>query len=239
MIYVNGCSFTNGDELQDPTSTAWPILLGRKLNKFVTNDAISGGTNSRTLYRTIKNLSADYSLYIIAWTSTARYTFYKNDNNFETNFNPQLKNSLYGQEEFYYNWGKTLYTVWHNDLYALKLWLQQIIQLQSIFDQYKKNYIMINTMHNDLTNWLVTKTQVIDSVKSLINFDCMNDDQIFAEYNEIQYYISCINTEKFYKWNEFYIQSLCKEYTCGTHGHFLEEGHSHMTDIIYEHLCLK
>jgi hypothetical protein len=64
MIYVNGCSFTNGDELQDPTSTAWPILLGRKLNKFVTNDAISGGTNSRTLYRTIKNLSADYSLYI-------------------------------------------------------------------------------------------------------------------------------------------------------------------------------
>ena len=98
---------------------------------------------------------------------------------------------------------------------------------------------MINTMHNNLTNWLTTKAQFIDSVKSLINFDCMNDDQIFAEYDEIQYYISCIDTEKFYKWNEFYIQSLCKEYTCGTHGHFLEEGHSHMANIIYEHLCLK
>jgi hypothetical protein len=109
MIYTVGCSFTAGDELTDPFN-AWPHLLAKELQTTAINDAISGGTNYRSVYHTIKNLDHNYDLYIIAWTTTARYTFYKSDNNFEINFNPQLTNNLYDKQDFYTSWGKVLYT---------------------------------------------------------------------------------------------------------------------------------
>ena len=119
-IYACGCSFTYGDELKNPAESAWPILLGEKLNQPVSNFAVSGGTNFRTVYQTIKNLNK-YDFYLIAWTSYSRFTFYKSDNNFEVNFNPQLKNSLYSNEEFFKDWGKILYTHWYNELYAFNV----------------------------------------------------------------------------------------------------------------------
>ena len=235
-IYTVGCSFTYGDELDSPTTSAWPILLANALDANVVNDAISGGTNARTVYRTIKNLQDEFDLYVIAWTTNTRFTFYKSDNNFEINFNPQLNCSTYDKESFYRKWGKTLYGTWYNELYAFKLWLQQIIQLQSIV---KQKYLMINTMHNNMGKWLVPKNQFIESVKSLINFDLMTDEQIFNEYNEIQYYVSCIDTKKFYGWNDFFIENLCKKFMSGTGGHILEDGHTHLAELIYNHLCLK
>jgi len=235
-IYVNGCSFTYGDELQSPRDSAWPMLLGKKLDATVVNDAVVGGTNYRTVYRTIKHLNNSFDLYIIAWTTNTRFTFYKSDNNFEINFNPQLVNKLYKDQSFYRDWGKTLYANWFNELYAFKLWLQQIIQLQAVI---KKPYLMINTMDNHLKNWLVKKNQFINSVKWLINFDIMSDDQIFDEYQEIQYYVSCIETEKFYRWNNFSITDLCTQFPCGAGGHILENGHTHLAELIYNHLCSK
>lgn len=234
-IYANGCSFTYGDELQS-INYAWPQLLANKLNAEIVNDAIVGGTNYRTVYRTIKHTKDNFDLYIIAWTTDTRFTFYKSDNNFEINFNPQLKNDIYGKEPFYQEWGKTLYKIWYNELYSFKLWLQQIIQLQSII---KKPYLMINTMHNNMSSWLSAKDTFIESTKALINFNIMNDEQILAEYQEIQYYSSLINKNNFYGWNNFYIKQLCEKFPCGPGGHILEAGHNYVADLIYNHLCSK
>jgi hypothetical protein len=234
-IYVNGCSYTYGDELQS-TNSAWPIILGNKLNATVVNDAVNGGTNQRTVYRTIKNLKEDFDLYIIAWTTNTRFTFYKSDNNFETNFNPQLTNVLYGNEDYYQKWGKTLYTVWYNELYSFKLWLQQIIQLQALI---QKPYLMVNTMHNNIASWFTEKDKFINSVKSHINFHIMNDEQIFAEYDEIMYYSNLIDKDKFYRWGEFYIQQLCHQFQCGPGGHILEAGHQHLSELIHNQICSK
>lgn len=239
MIYSNGCSFTQGDEL-NKTSLAWPHLLAKKLNTEAFNDAVSGGTNYRTVYRTTKHIKENHDLYVVAWTTYARYTYYKSDNNFEINFNPQLKNTLYENEKFYSQWGKDLYLHWHNELYAFKIWLQQIIQLQATFEKFQKNYLMINTFPNNLDKWLVSEDQFLSSVKNLINFDLMNDEQIFAEYHEIQYYLSCINTEKFYKWNNFFIDDLVQQFPVGPGGHILDAGHEHLSDLLYQHIqCLK
>ena len=239
MIYTNGCSFTFGDELTD-TTKAWPYILANKLETKVVNDAVRGGTNYRTVYRATKHIKDNFNLYIIAWTYTSRYTFYKSDNNFEINFNPQLKNALYADELFYTQWGKILYQYWHNELYSLKLWLQQIIHLQSTFEKYNKHYLMINTTSNNLNKWLAPKNQFITSVKELINFDSMNDEQIFAEYQEIQYYLNCIDQEKFYKWNSFSITNLCLQFPVGPGGHILDAGHEHLSDLLYQHIqCLK
>jgi hypothetical protein len=239
MIYTNGCSLTYGDELTDKTK-AWPYLLAKKLNTEVLNDAVNGGTNYRTVYLSTKNIKENYDLYIVAWTNCARYTYYKSDNNFEINFNPQLNNSLCGNEKFYSQWGKDLYLHWHNELYAFKIWLQQIVQLQATFEKFQKNYLMINTFSNNLDKWLASKDKFSSSVKNLINFDIMSDQQIFAEYEEIQYYISCIDTENFYQWNDFFITDLTNKFSTGPNGHILDAGHEYVSDLLYQHIqCLK
>jgi len=233
-IYACGCSFTYGDELKNPNKSAWPVRLAEKLSASINNHAINGGTNTRTLYQTIKNTQENYDLYLIAWTTYSRFTFYKSDNNFEINFNPTLTNSLYRSEKFYYNWGNDLYKYWYNELFAFKLWLQQLIQLQQILKD--KNYLMLNTLENNLSKWLAPEESFINSVKGLINFSVMTDEQIIDEYKEIQYYISLIDFSKFYKWGEFHIIELCDCFPCGPEKHILEEGHEHLANLIYKHL---
>lgn len=236
-IYACGCSFTYGDELDDPATQSWPAILATKLSADFTNAAVSGGTNDRTVYQTIKNTQDSYDLYLIAWTTYTRFTFYKSDNNFEVNFNPQLAHTIYSSDIFYKQWGETLYKHWYNELYAFKFWLQQIVQLQQILKN--KNYLMINTIDNHLSRWLTPKESFGSSVKELINFDIMNDEQIIDEHNEIQYYISLLDFSKFYKWNEFCIQDLCTKYPVGRGGHILEAGHNQLANLIYQHLCSK
>ena len=236
-IFACGCSFTYGDELSSPTIQAWPAVLADKLKASVTNDAVSGGTNARTVYKTIKGTQDNYDLYLIAWTNYSRFTFYKSDNNYETNFNPQLVHALYGNDTIYKDWGNTLYKHWYNELYAFKLWLQQIIQIQQLL--LNKNYLMINTMDNNLNQWLSPKESFISNVKSLINFDFMTDDQIIDEYKEIQYYISVIDKSKFYNWSDFYITQLCSQFKCGPGGHILDDGHIHLANLLHRQICLE
>lgn len=232
-IYANGCSYTYGEELSNPAKSAWPVLLSDRLNATVVNDASSGGTNYSIMYNTIKNLQDNFDLYVIAWTTYTRFTFYKSDNNFEVNFNPRLQHGLFQNESFYKKWGTDLYRYWFNRLFAFKLWLQQIIQLQALFRQQNKNYIMLNAWQNNLQNWLVPKDRFNDSVRDLINFDIMNDEQILEQHREIQYYISVLDKSKFYKWEDFYLQQLCSQFPCGPGGHILEEGHIEMANQLY------
>ena len=236
-IYSIGCSFTFGDELKNAQQSAWPNVLAKKLNGSITNDAVSGGSNQRILYRTIKSIKENYDLYLIAWTTYTRFTFYKSDNNHEINFNPQLRNDIFSKETYLKNWGETLYQVWYNELYAFKLWLQQIICLQSVLQN--KPYLMMNTFSNNLNVWLSDKKNFITNTKSLINFHNMTDEQIFEEYEEIQYYLNCIDLSKFYQWHNFSIDSLKKQFPYGPNGHILEQGHQHLAVLLYNHLCSK
>jgi hypothetical protein len=233
-IYVCGDSFSIGDELKNPNKSAWSSILAEKLSASINNNAVSGGTNARTVYQTIKNTQENYDLYLIAWTTYSRFTFYKSDNNFETNFNPTLTHLLYENDNFYYNWGNELYKYWYNELFAFKLWLQQIIQLQQILKD--KKYLMLNTMENNLSKWLAPKESFKDLVTELINIDLINDAQIIDEFNEIQYYVSLIDTSKFYRWDDFYIMQLCNTFKCGPRGHILEDGHKHLAELIYTHV---
>jgi hypothetical protein len=237
MIYAVGCSFTHGAELVCPEKSAWPVLLADRLGSSVKNHAVSGGSNYRNVYQTIKYLNQNFELYIIAWTSYARYTYYKSDNNFEMNFSPGLTNSLYGREKFYRSFGQMLFKYWHSELYAFKIWLQQIIQLQSLLEKHKKHYVMVNTMENNLSQWLTASEDFGFINKHLLAFDVMNDEQIFAEHKEIQYYQSLIDQTKFCGWGNFHLGQLCEVFPCGPGGHFLEAGHAHVSELIYTHLC--
>lgn len=224
-----GDSFTYGEELKN-RNQSWPNLLAKQLSATLNDTSQRGSSNQRIVYHTTKHFDNDYDLYLIAWSEYSRFTFYKSDTNLETAFTPAMTHDLYQQESFFKDWGNTLYKHWHNELFAFKQWLQQIIHLQSILGN--RNYVMINTFPNNLNKWLSNQDDFIDNVKNLINFDSMNDEQILAEYQEIQYYNKLIDKTKFYKWNDFFITSLSEQFKCGPGGHLLEEGHQHIADLI-------
>lgn len=235
-IYVTGDSWVYGDGLDSPSTQSWPVVLSKKLGAELYNDTCVSGSNAHFLYRAIKHLENDADLYIVVWTHSAKFTFYKSDNNFVAHFNPPLIHNMFGEEDYYKIWGRTLFRTWHNRLFAFKLWLQQIIQLQTLFTRYNKNYLMLNTHSNDLDKWSAPWPEFIESTKKIINFDLMNDDQLRAEYDEIQFYLKQIDTDKFYGWNSFYLKQLedVVNTTDLENHHPNHEGHIYIADMLYD-----
>ncbi len=243
-FYFNGCSFTYGDELQNPSESAWPVLVSLHYGKEFLNDAVSGGTNQRTVYKTILNID-QFDFFVIAWTDYSRFTLYNPVDNFEINFNPQLKldASLHYSDDLKKNYqkykthGESYYKHWFNDLYEFKKWLQQILMLQAVFDARNKKYVMLNTMSNRLSTWLQPKEKFIDSIKPFCEFfDYLNDDQLLQEHHQIQSMMSMIDTQKFIKWKDWAITDLSRHFPTGPGSHILEDGHKALSTIVIEHI---
>ena len=233
-LYFNGCSHTWGDDLVSPQTHSWPSLVAKNLNCEFVNDSVRGGTNDRIMYRTIKNIR-DHDKFYIAWTYTTRFTRYRSDNNHDVNFNPRLKNILYEKSREFKDYGKLHYAVWHNELYAVKLWLQNIILLQRFFQSENKPYVMVNATHNNIDKWTVSWQDFNSSVQSLVCFDLMNNDQLHAEHCEIQQLIKQIDSEHFLGWNTWWITDLKKTYSVGSTGHLLDQGHQATADYILKY----
>ena len=233
-LFFIGCSHTYGDDLADPSTQAWPALVAKIKNKEFINLAVSGGTNDRIVYHTIKN-SDLHDHYYIAWTHIERFTRYRSENNFEINFNPALKNKLYGLDRSFVDYGKLYYSYWYNELYAFKIWLQQIILVQRYLESKNKSYTMINSCPNNISKWTSDCNLFNNNVKSLLCFDIMNDDQLTAEHTEIQSLLKEINFEYFLGWQSWYITDLIKKYPTGITGHLLTEGNQVVADYILLH----
>jgi hypothetical protein len=81
ILVANGCSYTRGAELADPSHEAWPAVLAGRLGVPVVNLASDGGSNRRIVRTTVENLArvcaehgvtpAD-SLVVCMWTGLAR-----------------------------------------------------------------------------------------------------------------------------------------------------------------------
>jgi hypothetical protein len=241
-LYFNGCSFTYGEELENPQQSAWPTLVASYLKHDFLNDAISGNSNEHIVYKTLLNVD-NYDYFFIAWTHNVRFTEYNPVDNFEIHFNPALSldpsnyhsNDLKKNYSKYKKYGEMYYKHWFNELYEFKKWLQQIILLQSFFKVHNKKYLMLNTTNNQLPAWLQSREKFVDSTRSLLSFfDYLTDDQLLNEHDQIQNLVSMINTSCFIEWNKWTISNLCKSYKCGPGGHFLEEGHQMVANKVIE-----
>jgi hypothetical protein len=241
-LYFNGCSLTYGDDLTDPRQSAWPTLVAAHLNFNFLNDAVSGGSNDRIMYKTIQNINS-YDCFFIAWTVYARFTEYNPIDNYEINFNPQLglavsahhSDDLKVNYSKYQDYGRMYYANWYNDLFEFKKWLQQIILLQSFFKQYHKPYLMLNAFNNNLAAWLQPRDKFIDATKNLLDFfDYLNDDQLLNEHDQIQELVSMIDFSHFVDWNSWEIFKLASNYKCGPGGHILEDGHQAVANKVIE-----
>lgn len=232
-LYFNGCSHTFGDDLVDQNNS-WPSLVAKSLQCDFVNDAVSGGTNDRILYRTIKE-AGDFDRIYIAWTYTSRFTRYRSDNNYEVNFNTSLTNKLYSSSPEFKEYGKMHYAFWHNELYSFKLWLQQIILLQRYLDSINKPYVMLNADNNFIDRWTVGRNNFNNSVQSLLCFDLMDNQQLLAEHQEIQKLISQINFTNYIDWGNWWITQLSSIYPIGPTRHLLEDGHVAIAKHILTH----
>jgi hypothetical protein len=233
-LYFNGCSNTWGDDLKDPSRQSWPSLISNKLDCEFLNDSISGGTNDRIMYRTIKHID-QFDKFYIAWTYTARFTRYRSDNNHDVNFNPMLAHALYSKTPEFKDYAHFHYKFWHNELYAFKLWLQNIILLQRLFESFRKSYVMLNSVDNLIDRWTTPWQNFNNSVQSLLCFDLMSDQQLNDEHHEIQNLVDKIDFSKFIGWNTWHITNLCDQYPVGATGHLLEQGHEQVTEYILKH----
>ena len=242
-LYFNGCSFTYGDELTNPKHDAWPVLVSSRLESNFLNDAVSGGTNDRIVYNTVQNIN-HYDYFFIAWTFYGRFTERNPVDNFEINFNPQLKldaslhysNDLKKNYQKYKDYGTLYYKYWFNELYEFKKWLQQIVLLQSFFKVHNKPYLMLNTGDNNLSLWLQPKGKFIDATRHLLDFfDYLNDDQLLNEHLQIQELNSMIDKSTFIEWNNWAITDLTLNYPCGPFGHLLEDGHWAVANKVIEY----
>lgn len=233
MLWATGCSQVYGDDLTDKTK-AWPYVLADMLGLQCKNNGVSGSSNERIVYETVKSNPA--SIKIIAWTFIERFTRYDPDNNFEVNFNPGLTNDYYGKEKKFIDYANMHYKYWYNDLYAFKNWLQQIIMLQRFLKD--QPYVMINSHPNRYKQYTSDWKNFNNSIKDYVCFDYMNDDQLYEEHCEIKHYVDLIDTRCYYNLGSFYLRELEDIYPLGPTGHLIEEGHQEIAKRLYP-LCSK
>lgn len=242
-LYFNGCSFTHGDELANPQQNSWPSLVSSNLKSNFLNDAVSGGTNCRIIYKTIQSIN-QYDYFVIAWTFYTRFTEYNPVDNFEINFNPKLaldpslhySNDLKENYSKFVDYGTLYYKHWFNELFEFKKWLQQIVLLQSFFKSNNKPYLMFNAVDNNLSLFLQSREKFINATKHLLEFfDCLDDNQILDECTQIQELNSMIDQSTFIGWNKFNMNTLTNGCKRGHGGHFLEDGHILVANKVLEY----
>jgi len=95
-LYVNGCSFTAGHEIQE--GLTWPELLSKKMNLNLINQSVNGNSMSSIMYNSVNHLqklSSDDTLVVIGltWETRVMLQFDKFITNI-TNTDLENKNSL-------------------------------------------------------------------------------------------------------------------------------------------------
>jgi hypothetical protein len=233
-LYFNGCSHTYGDDLEFQSKDAWPSVIGQMKNCDFVNFAVSGGTNDHIKYLTVKHVN-DFDKFYIAWTNISRFTRYRSDNNHAVNFNVQYKHKLYGNDPEFKTYAKLHYKIWYNELYAFKTWLQDIVLLQRFLESHNKPYVMLNAFNNLIDRFTVDWQNFNNSVKSIVCFDLMDDQQLFLEHAEIQKLLGQINFENYIGWNTWWLTKMLLSYPVGPTEHLLEEGHLATAKYILEH----
>lgn len=132
-----GCSFTLGEELQNPKESSYPSLLQKMNNWDVINKGQKGGSNDRNIRIVFEEIKNRYDLVIVAWTLTTRKEWYdlKNNQFIDVSVVNDRGNS---QSQWYFKYN-------FHDEHEQTRWLTQVIGLQSFFKQINQSYLFCNT----------------------------------------------------------------------------------------------
>lgn len=207
-LYFNGCSFTAGDELENPQVQAYPALIAQQRGCEFFNDAVNGGSNERTWMRTIQHLN-QFDCFYIQWTFINRFTLYDPKNQWEVCFTESLTNRNYKNKDYYKVFGMYYYTHWDNVYQNYLKWLNQIISLQSLLEKHKKRYIMFYNAKKICLPFLaslenIPKEQFIQQIQTSIPIEHLDDTYLMNMHQSISDLLQHIDKSKWIdqaQWN--------------------------------------
>lgn len=158
MILVNGCSFTEGYDLEDINNN-WPSQMSRLLDHPVTNLALGGASNDR-IYRTTKEWLINNQKpkhVIIGWTSHTR-----NELHHELGMYMRALGSHVEQENgpdpgdldaIHKFWINHMFNEWVN----YRNWIYNVLFLQNYFESNNVGYTFFSAF---------TQTLILDFINS-------------------------------------------------------------------------
>lgn len=185
---------------------AWPYLLGKKLNYDVTNLGKPSGGNTQIIRNVVENVYG-YDLIIIAWSHFARIEFA--DELGVHDVWPGSQSYLYYDAKLKFRKDAIEYiSRHHDDEYLFQQFLINVILLQDFLLSKKKKFVMLNAFGNN-------QFELISKNKKLAN-------QIIPR--------------QFLGWPKMTMINWTYGHPQGPRGHFLEDGHQRMTDVIHEHI---
>ena len=208
LLYTLGCSFTYGEELQDPVTQSWPALLAKKIGYDVINHGKPGRGNNyivKTAIKQVPKLKPD--LVIVAWTSCGRMEFADRYSVYD------IWPGCQRRFEKPYPHRDTLIkyiTSYHNELHQYRNWLQSVILLQDFFKLRNINYRFVNTFDNH---------------------------ELTKKYAKVsQEYIELIDIDRFVGWPDYSMMEWMGDCLKGSGGHPLELGHDRIATEIFNAL---
>ena len=152
-ILTNGCSFTYGEELDSPTTQAWPYVLESMMREAdpqsdfnahtVTNLATRGASNTKILRDTIEYINKDpleVDMVVIGWSDCTRAEFYTHRpirHNLYTNYKGPIQINVnwsnpeyFGPDTFFEDY----YKYWQDYSLDYANWLTQVQLLESYLE---------------------------------------------------------------------------------------------------------
>jgi hypothetical protein len=140
-----GDSFTYGDELKNPSVSAWPVLIANSLNLELTNLGKPGRGNSQIVRLTVEQVD-NYDMIIIAWTHFDRIEIADEIDVFDI-----WPGRINVPGKYQYPWRADItdyYSRHHNDDYLYRQYLLNIVLVQSYLKWHKKPYLMFDVFGN-------------------------------------------------------------------------------------------
>ena len=199
-----GDSFTYGQELVNQTD-AYPYLVGAHYGYEVTNLALPGSGNTRVV-RELFTHGIEYDAVIIGWSHFARvefadelgvYDIWPGCANNRVAFDGKVQHR---RDLIHY------ITAYHNDLYALRQHLVNVIATQSYCKVNKISLVMVDAFGNNIF-YRKYKDKIVDLTNQ-------------------------VDIVTYAGWPNQTLNEWAKETERGPHGHFLERGHRVVADNI-------
>lgn len=179
-LVVNGCSFTYGDGLDDPTTQAWPALLANKLGVPVVNIAMGGTSNDRIYRKTVDYFLKDVGsnpFYIIGMTSDTRREEYRRSGE------EYLPLNLISNHRTPGTWGAKVEELLAQEMDFLPLLKRKYDIWLAIINLFRSNqteYLVIDMINN---NHHILIQEMIQIYPELYEY-VINDDHHLKDYLE-------------------------------------------------------
>jgi hypothetical protein len=172
-LITHGCSFTFGQELDNPITQSWPAHVANKLNCTLVNLAKLGYANDGIVNDLVGfNFDPANDIVVVMWTWHHRLLFV-DDHGYYTCF-PEIGEDLYPHREKISN----MLMKTTNQDWLLNRWLIHVILLQEFLKSQKVRYLFVNAFDNiEIGNVNQTLINKIDK-KVFLGFDTFNFNEL-------------------------------------------------------------